>query len=146
MITREQIADLREGDVVEITSTNWGPGASMRGPLVAKEDGALDVGRIGWTTSRGFCVRRRDGEPAWGNERTLTVISRVPRPLYVNHPRTEPVPGDVVRDADGETWLRDSFGTWHSPDSTCDAEHQDTGLAQPLRLLVSGSTGTVVSS
>ncbi len=141
MITREQVADLQPGDVVEMTDDRF-PDVVTRGPL-HQEDGSLYLGNF-------RCVRWEDGSlPSSGERCTITVVSRVPRPLYVNYPRTEPMPGDVVRDADkGPThwpiWLRqvsrwaelncDNSCTWRGP-------HE---LPARLRLLVDGETGQVV--
>jgi hypothetical protein len=133
-ITREQVADLQPGDVVEMVASHWPEGTSWRGPLYGS-GGELRVA--------GGLVRYDNGDPMDDARWSLTVVSRAPRPLYVNHPRTEPVPGDVVREDDPEgaaTWLMDSFGTWQSKDSTCRPEHMEGRL----RLLVDGETGQVV--
>jgi hypothetical protein len=132
-ITREQVADLRPGDVVELTAGDY----VIRGPLHASA-GELAV-HI-WT------IRLESGAPYGGAQpdRTLTVISRAPRPLYVNHDRAKPVPGDVVREEDPDgptTWLMDSFHTWQSADST---RKESDPFEWPLRLLVDGTTGQVV--
>lgn len=151
-ITREQVADLREGDVVELRRDDW-PDTITRGPL-RTSDGSLEIADM--------IVRWADGSlPTWVGRGHLTVISRAPRPLYVNHPRTQPVPGDVVRDADSEaraqiwvcgeeppgdrfeypearSWLRWNAGNgrWtYFPQSD---------LPASLRLLVNGETGQVV--
>lgn len=141
-ITREQVADLRVGDVVELHESRWG-GVTIAGP-VREVSNSLCVGPlvIGYLdTEEPF----EPYDPDTGRvERTLTVISRAPRPLYVNHDRTEPVPGDVVRDADRDLWLLDGFKTWQGTTSTCGLEHQETGLIPPLTLLVDGTTGEVV--
>ena len=139
-ITREQIADLRPGDVVEFTDGRWLPGTVLRGPLWAQSNGALLVGDL--------LVRHVNGNPGRWDNGTFTVISRAP--LYVNHPRTEPVPGDVARDEGsnhalavfifvpeedgGPRWL-DTAGDWFSPAEMCEKR---------LRLLVDGETGQVV--
>ena len=77
---------------------------------------------------------------------TLTVVSRAPR-LYVNHERTEPVPGDVARVADDDG----SESTWHFLDGVgkewFDKRGYSYGLGElpdNLRLLVDGETGQVV--
>ncbi len=137
-ISREQVADLRPGDGVEFHSFGWPIGHAVTGPLYRDAKGTLRIA--------GAIVRFPDGDVTGGNldGGTLTVISRAPRPLYVNHDRTEPVPGDVVREEDPQgatTWLMDSFRTWQSADSTHD---QDRGFDWPLRLLVDGTTGEVV--
>ena len=132
-ITREQVADLREGDVVELRDDRW-PGVVVRGPVRYITNNAYP--------HVGPAVIWPDGVEHIAQE--ITVVSRAPRPLYVNHPRTEPAMGDVVRDSDGVVWLRDSWATWHSPDSICNAEHEDVGLTKPWTLLVDGTTGQVV--
>ena len=69
----------------------------MTGPLVEK-DGVLYLGTIGMTTGTGFAVRNRYGDPMRRADRTLTVVSRVPRPkpMFVNSDRKHLVPGDIV--------------------------------------------------
>lgn len=137
-ITREQIADLREGDVVEISGDFRWPGAVVRGPLQSDLNGSLRVGPL--------LVRHREGYPPQGELRqaTLTVISRAPRLLYVNHPRTKPVPGDVVRDAELQNrnqWMHVRRNVWANIDGGLDSR---IGLPERLRLLVDGETGDVV--
>ncbi len=144
MITREQVADLQPGDVVEYGGHPELKGAKVVGPLHRRNDD-----RVLYVAD--YVVRDADGEPGrYAREHlTLTVVSRAPRPLYVNHPRTEPMPGDVVRDADKgpirwPIWLRqasrwaelncDNSCTWRGP-------HE---LPTRLRLLVDGETGQVV--
>lgn len=70
-------------------------------------------------------------------------------PLYVNHPRTEPVPGDVVRNADvncgdeTRTWFLDYVGHWRVTRAH-KTELSGCNLPARLRLLVDGETGQVV--
>lgn len=142
-ITREQVADLREGDVVEYRRDEWPEGAVVRAPLErGSYDDTLYVlgGHFGVVGAKGAPYDRRA---------TLTVVSRAPRSLYVNHSRTSPVPGDVVRDADSDDPLRlwittsneDGDTWWVNHDADwCDAE----SLPTRLRLLVDGETGEVV--
>ena len=142
MITREQVADLREGDVVELQDDRW-PGAVLRGPLRESAPGVLRVANK--------LVRDYEGRPSrFADTQQLTVVSRAPRPLYVNHPRTEPVAGDVVRDADDDTdtmtWnyaggSGESVQGWYDRDGQGAASHH---LPERLRLLVDGETGQVV--
>jgi hypothetical protein len=143
-ITREQVADLRPGDVVEIS---WGETEfsdvtrSIRGPLRRNSQGYLYVGAL--------TVASPNGD-VWGDDiRTLTVVSRAPRPLYVNHDRAEPVPGDVVRDADTEitkhTWVKnvDGFSNeWLAVPGHVYVPRKQ--LPDRLRLLVDGETGMPV--
>lgn len=147
MITREQVADLRPGDVVEVAADHWPSGSVWRGPVYE----ALGDLRVA-----GGLVRYDDGEPLRGAEWTLTVVSRAPRPLYVNHDRTEPVPGDVVRDADSDldvdrrVWLCDPAGDWWTgAEDTVRMAGSPTfeiGFPERLWLLVDGETGQVVPS
>jgi hypothetical protein len=141
VITREQLVDLREGDVVE-RAYDVAPDTVTRGPLRAYPDGSLRLAEE--------LIRHSDGRFWNGHLRLLTVVSRAPRPLYVNHPRTEPVPGDVVRDADSE-----SAAVWMYGDPADDAGECWAQAAEPfwttrghlpahLRLLVDGTTGQVV--
>jgi hypothetical protein len=91
-ITREQVRDLQPGDVVEV---RFASGSLMRGPLTADGYGGdplLGIADVHWP------LRLRDGDVQhYLKACDLAVVSRAPRPLYVNSDRTEPVPGDVVR-------------------------------------------------
>lgn len=135
-ITREQVADLIGGDVVELHRQGWAADVVVRGTLRADScAGEIYLGDYSIFSLNG-------NEPEWlafpGT--TLTVVSRAPRPLYVNHDRAEPVAGDVARPekrmlillcrADHE-WVDKDGGEWPAP-------------PRPLRLLVDGSTGEVV--
>jgi hypothetical protein len=140
VITREQVADLRPGDVVELTDQFL---CTTRGPLrELGAGGALLLGAFA-------VVRYADGGSAGRADWSLTVTSRAPRPLYVNHDRTEPVPGDVVRDADSDdtrVWLFDGDAPerrpWYPSNDTHMCARDD--LPTRLRLLVDGETGQVV--
>jgi hypothetical protein len=147
-ITREQVADLRPGDVVELRLDDWAKGAAIRGPLRSTEQETLVLPIPGGDGV--YWVRGDNGHAFDGAHRTLTVISRAPRPLYVNHHRTEPVPGDVVRDADSghnAVWLCGDPG---DPGRLCWAQSgppfwvSRDRLPDRLRLLVDGETGEVV--
>lgn len=136
MITREQVADLREGDVVRLDCHEH-PGTAITGPLhLVGRDGQLQVGT--------YIVCFPDGTPYDSVNRTLTVISRAPR-LYVNHDRAEPVAGDVVRDADSDeprTWTKNVNGfshEWHANRAAHYVPRES--LPARLRLLVDGETG-----
>jgi hypothetical protein len=93
-------------------------------------------------------LRRKDGEPGqnwlgWD----LTVVSRAPRPLYVNHPRTEPVAGDVR--ASSTLTASDSSSASGARDTPTSGSVQDGlertySVRRRLRLLVDGETGQVV--
>jgi hypothetical protein len=140
-ITRADVADLQPGDVVEVVHEAWPTGTVIRGPLTEHPiSGALMV-------AGDIYVRRFDGsEPAAGGYMHLTVISRAPRPLYVNHPRTEPVAGDVARQESGcpsgHTWhyLGDDRPHWWRFDDTRIPFDENARLS----LLVDGETGQVV--
>jgi hypothetical protein len=142
VIDREQVADLQPGDVVELTRDEWPAGSAVRGPLRASDgiENAL------YLLDGFFGVRNPQGEPYEPNG-TLTVVSRAPRPLYVNHPRTEPVQGDVVRDADSDEpgiWVRarlDFGAPWYGSGTSARSRAE---LPARLRLLVDGETGQVV--
>jgi len=149
-ISAEQVADLREGDVVEVRYPEW-PQTTLRGPLVKKAD-ALCVGDVAvhWLPGN-------DKRYAWmsSDDAHLTVVSRAPRPLYVNHDRTEPVRGDVVRQEGIGNYLftgqmryagiepHGHMTGWVGLPGC----HPDSGpliARRPLRLLVDGETGQVV--
>lgn len=144
-ITREQIADLQPGDIVQFRYVAWPENTFLQGPLEGEEASNLYVG--------GHCVRYGKHQPRLPlltGAATLIILARKPRQVYVNHPRTGPVPGDVVRDADDDDTL-----TWNcvEPDHTNEFCWRDTGrggqwrpedLPTRLRLLVDGETGQVV--
>jgi len=130
-ITREQVADLRPGDVVD---------------LVTRE--RITVAQVVDGEAYPYI-----GDGSAPELLSLTVISRAPRPLYVNHDRTEPVAGDVVRDADGgdgRVWIVDASGDCWTPHAGTvymkGATLDRLGITLPdrLRLLVDGETGQVV--
>jgi hypothetical protein len=137
-ITKEQVADLREGDVVEMTWSVNGGQVNVRGPLVAGERELLSVA--------GYWVREPNGSPiqALGRDgrRTLTVVSRAPRPLYVNHPRTAPVDGDIARDRDGDAWRRSGRSKWYMAGGSSGVDSIDD--CKPLTLLWDGQMKQVV--
>jgi hypothetical protein len=123
-ITREQVAGLRLGDVVEIRDERY-PAAVVRGPISRVDEEAVAFGD--WTFF---------SEEAM----TLTVIERAPRPLYVNHDRTEPLPGDVIRASDGTPSLAfRTSGEWIWPNGTRARPGEP-----PYTLLVDGYAGDVV--
>lgn len=136
---RELIKGLRSGDVVEIRHASY-PDVVISGAL-HEEGRALCLGHT--------LIRDGNGAAIWGG--ALTVVSRAPRPLYVNSDRTEPVPGDVVTLADhvhilGEyqpTWFWPERGEWHG---TYSAKPIHGAMPARLRLLVDGTTGQVVPS
>jgi hypothetical protein len=140
-ITPEQVAGLRPGDVVELTDRNWPDGTILRGPLWADGDELRvgDAAMIRWPMRAWMPYQHKD--------RTLRVISRRPRPLYVNHDRTKPVPGDVVRDAKKHTtssltWGFFIDGAWMRISTGCTADRST--MPDRLRLLVDGETGMPV--
>jgi hypothetical protein len=147
-ITQEQVADLHPGDVVELRLDEWPPGQAIRGPLVLSKTypGVLEI-QIPGHASR-YWVRTENRGPFNPGNRTLTVVSRAPKPLYVNHTRTEPVPGDVVRAAEGDGsetyhYVRIDFGApWGA--TTGGKRYPREHIPARLRLLVDGETGMTV--
>ena len=135
-ITREQVADLQPGDVVELRHSDW-PDTVITGPLRSERTGELVIADL--------VLRWTDGSVAtWARDLgNLTVISRAPRPLYVNHDRTESVPGDVMRDKDGDIWFSRSTDDWIS-NNHGDGSDEWVRQYAPLILLVDGETGQVV--
>jgi hypothetical protein len=138
-ITREQVADLQPGDVVALSCTAWAPGTVIRGPVW--------IGSLSKTPHIGPI----DLAMAWGEHAALTVVSRASRPLYVNHPRTEPVPGDVAAIPDAveivkgwrATWAWSRDGQWIG---TVTGRPIAGEMPTSLRLLVDGETGMTVPS
>jgi hypothetical protein len=138
VIRREDVADLRRGDVVELRDSRWG-GVTITGAVRETALGPY-VGPL--------IIAKKDGsdpfDPDGPVDRTLTVVSRAPRPLYVNHPRTKPVPGDVVRDADDDSDVE----TWNTTGPSWFDRYgyglSRSDLPDRLRLLVDGETGDTV--
>lgn len=139
MITHEQVVDLQPGDVVRFRFDTWPQDTFVQGSLEGSETGALLVA--------GHFVRYDKDRPHVNGDATLIILARKSRPIYVNHPRTEPAAGDVVRNADDDddtsVWL---FGyTYENDEMWMDAHrilYRDK-LPQRLRLLVDGETGKV---
>lgn len=143
-ITREDVADLRAGDVVELQLAT---GSTIRGALTDDRFvGGLGIAGAGWL------IRDSSGDPAYQLDEDATaivVVSRAPRPLYVNHDRTEPVPGDVVREEGSplaHTWHYlggdDAPERWWRFDDTSIPFDKNASLI----LLVDGTTGRGVAS
>jgi hypothetical protein len=147
VITREQVADLQPGDVVEVAHRDWS-GQKMSGPL--KSTGEVTGEYVEALRLCGYPIRDNRGEPINGPW-TLTVVSRAPRPLYVNHDRAEPVPGDYARDedADGIRLILRTRGE-RFPDKWIDQDGiertYDHIPGRRLRLLVDGETGRALPS
>lgn len=137
-MSAQDAQDLRAGDVVVVAHSGWPEGSFIRGELYEQECGP-------GLYCCGFQVANSDGTTflpdVWAE---VTVVSRAPRPLYVNHPRTEPVNGDTVADEDngGADW------TWHRVHDEWlradGASFVRSELPARLRLLVDGETGRVV--
>ena len=129
-ITREDVKDLRPGDVVELHDTE--EGWTVTG-AVWQKGGYLCCG------TAILCYSRE--EPIGIESRTLKVVSRAPRPLYVNSDRTEPVAGDIVRDRDGFAWQHES-GRWYG----VDCSQKDLSQYGPLTLLWDAAADTLATS
>jgi hypothetical protein len=134
VITAEPVADLQPGDVVEMRRISWPEGQKVVGP-VSRDGNALLVAEQ--------VVHWLDGAEL-DSDKVVTVISRAPRSLYVNHPRPEPVNGDTVADEDngGASWTWHRIrGTWYRTDGVSFSRDE---MPTRLRLLVDGETGQVV--
>lgn len=162
-ITPEQVADLQPGDVVEFRLDEWPEHYAIRSMLRINQRGAL-VASIPGNSAASYRIRDAHGRPFDQTLRTLTILSRTPRPLYVNHPRTEPVPGDVVRvefdTGCDDDWCMNAYAPvdddsglppWLSiakVDAGCrytaDMVIPTPGSRGQMRLLVDGETGQVV--
>lgn len=99
-ITREQIADLRKGDVVTLTSTDWPEHTAITGALVETSDGRLMITLPHGLVS--YVVRDLNGYPMYGHQRSLTVVKKASRPFYANSDQTEPELGDIAQSPNGE--------------------------------------------
>lgn len=134
-ITRAQVNDLADGDVVRVD--NW-QGLTVSGPV--------SVNHSIWLGDQ-IALRYADLDealPTWtqADDASLTIVERAKLPLYVNHPRTKPVQGDVVLDADSDAW-QFHISAWHMAHAGGRGvpDIRDCG---PLRLLFDGETGEVV--
>lgn len=139
-ISPAQVKDLQPGDVVRIRSYNWPEGTSITGPAY-RDPGRGTLKRL-----------EVGGHPietmaACGTLAEFEIVSRAPRPLYVNHQRAWAMKGDVARSAecdnpylvwgyDGTRWYLIDTRTLAQPDFN----------PGPLRLLVDGETGQAVTS
>jgi hypothetical protein len=142
VITREQVKDLQAGDVVRVSDES--EGWTIEGSVwLDRLDSSRSTARCGPVLLRSF-----DGSPSADRDRVMGIVSRAPRPLYVNHPRTEPVAGDVAKDAagfepSGHTWHclgdEESRLTWWRFD-----DRMRNGQPKVMRLLIDGETGEVV--
>lgn len=139
-VTDEQVADLKAGDVIELSEPDGEyPDVVVRGPL-HEINGFLCLGDN--------VVRHANGSAFWGALRNLTFISRATPPappFYVNHTRTEPVDGDLARDAfdpsSTEVFFRED-DDWYGKSGEYFTRSE---LPEQLRLLVDGDTGFTVT-
>jgi hypothetical protein len=125
----KQIDGFREGDIVE---------ATLRGTIHLRPNGYVDLDER--------VLRYKKGDLAgWTKDFVLTVIARGPKPIYVNHPRTTPLTGDIARDADDDEstdiWLRDRVSWWNPRLGTA---RDTSAMPEHLRLLIDGGTGQIV--
>lgn len=136
----QEVADLNPGDVVELISSK-DPNVVTKGPL--RETGKRS-GRS-WLMLGSLVIRTPEGKANnyEGRIDRLTVISRAPQPLYVNHPRTHCASGDVARPP-GSTYhaiYSHTYGWWN-PSGWSGWEPMPS---KGLTLLVDGDTGLVVT-
>jgi hypothetical protein len=145
VITREQVAELQPGDIIEVFDTR--NGVSVRGK-VYNYSGPIWIGNPGHTQ-----LTVASGElVGWAREdvASLKVITRAPRKVYVNSDRTEVRQHDVIRD--GEGVIRHQGPVSDVTDAAWWSWEVDPGFRwtwtstppQPLTLLVDGETGEVV--
>lgn len=147
-VTRELLATLRPGDVVELTSTA-GPALTVRGALTHARmlsGRVLPEQLVVGDEQSGLVLSTDSGNPAgWAFGMDLTVVSRVPR-LYENSTRPVPVAGDIVRDCEGDAWQCCEDGTWssHTRSRTRRGDTTETvQMYEPLTLLWDGATGSL---
>jgi hypothetical protein len=132
MNVAEYLKDGYAGDVVRIHHDAWPKEVYIEGPVYLSTCGELGLGG-------GIILER------WASHiDKFAVISRAPRPLYNNHPRSKPHPGDVVTDGDGDVWLRDNWGSWHSASSNWSGEGFNRNNGGKLTLVFDGEKREVV--
>lgn len=148
---------LRVGDLVCYRNVNWPVGHEVTGAVYMRP----------YVSGTGVepCVAGHSlmAMATCGTLAEFEVVGDAAEPFYVNDPRVEPKPGDIVRDADSDLaciWVNDDPGccadghAWrHSimqRDLTSKCEvHRGrwfprAELPPRLRLLVDGATGQVV--
>ena len=130
-MTHEQLEALRPGDIVELIDDRYS-GFKATGPLVEYDDrGALTLGPL--------LVRDQRQMPR-DSQRTITVITPAPATLYLNHPRTAPVNGDVALEEienGSKLWFWQA-NSWH------DSAAKKGSPEGELTLMVDGATHTVL--
>jgi hypothetical protein len=115
---------------------------------MSDEPGGGGVVEIGDVNERLLWILRRAGDE-WGPAGVARAAALLatpalgPRPLYVNHPRTEPTVGDIVRDRYGIAWQRHSEMGWNGTRGATSSTN-DLRSAGPLTLLWDGETGQVI--
>jgi hypothetical protein len=92
------VPELYEGDVVRVRKVNWPEWVSVTGPVYYPRGLPDRQPYVGGCPIRTMAV--------CGTLAEFELIEKALRPMYVNHPRTEPMPGDVVRDADDDASTR----------------------------------------
>lgn len=142
--SKEQLADLRAGDLVDFRRDHWPSTAFVRGPL-----GQSDYDETLYILDGLYGVRQHNGSPYYIDS-TVTLVERGLQPVYVNHSRTEPFSGDIVCDADAPSNHRLTY-LFGDDDSYPWRECMINGewlprdeLPKRLRLLIDGETGEVV--
>lgn len=128
-VTREDVADLRAGDIVTVKYSEWDE--PVTGKLSVQE---------GWLMIAGQVVRISSGLPS-GYLESLVVVERAPVPLYANHDRTEPVDRDAVIDCNGDAWQRRGR-CWFS--ASFNGKYLSELNNAPLTLVFDGETRQVV--
>lgn len=128
MNVEEYLKDAHVGDVVRYHHRAWPRETYVEGPI---HGNGLPMVGGSFLSSWAEHIDR------------FEVISRAPRPLYNNHPRSRPRPGDVVIE-DGTAWLHDTWGKWHSCHSDWTHDNFIRNNRGKLTLVIDGETGEVV--
>ncbi len=144
MITREQVEDLRLGDVVELRSSLWAAESRARGPVYRDRDAGLVCCNV--------VLYPLHGWKPFAEGSSLTLVARAVE--YVNHDRAHMAAGDVARNADDNADTRvwycaepaDTALQWFfaSADEWTWSGHEE--MPARLRLLVDGDSGQAVPS
>lgn len=146
-LTRTDLEDLTAGTIVEYRRDVWPAGSCIRGPLES-----FGSDRSLYILTGLFGVRQENGDPYEPRAEITVIADAEAEPsLYVNHPRTKPVPGDVMipvshsaSDVATWSWCPLGSGSYRWRETQSDTWIDPEELDDDLLLLVDGETGMTV--